>query len=304
MTSIENVLILGAGGLGAVYAQICHDTGVNTKIVARGERYDRLTEHGFHINDTHHQLPIIHADATDFTADLIIVATKYHHLDTALPDLKNFVADHTVFISLLNGLTSEDIIGELYGHEKTLLAISMNLDALREGNRIYHTRPPLLIFGEPDNSNLSARVKRIHAFLEHVGIGYQTPPDMRRMMWWKFMINVGMNQSSAVTRATYGQYKTDPDLRWLKESLMREVVAVAQAEQVNLTEDDVMSFYKTIDMIAEDGKTSMLQDIDAGRKTEVEMFGPVVMKLGEKHGIPTPINRTIVAVIRAIEAGF
>lgn len=302
--TIESVLILGAGGLGAVYAQICHDAGVTAKIVAKGERYDRLKDQGFYINDTHHCLPVIHADETDFTADLIIVATKYHHLEDALPDLKNFVADHTLFISLLNGLTSEDIIGDLYGHEKTLLAISMNLDALREGNRIYHTRPPLLIFGEPDNTELSARVKRVQAFLEHVGIGYQTPQDMCRMMWWKFMINVGMNQSSAVTRATYGQYKTVPELRWLKESLMREVVAVAQAEHVNLTEEDVFSFYKTIDIIAEDGKTSMLQDIEAGRKTEVEMFGPVVMKLGEKHGIPTPINRSIVSIIRTIEAGF
>jgi 2-dehydropantoate 2-reductase len=304
MSKIENVLILGAGGLGAVYAQICHDAGVNVKIVARGERYERLRTQGFYINDVHHLLPVIHADAQDFIADLVIVGTKFHHLDEALPDLKHFVADHTVFISLLNGLTSEQIIGDMYGHEKTLLAIAMNLDAQRTGNRITHSHPPLLIFGEPDNTQLSERVQRVQAFLDGVGIAYQTPPDMLRMMWWKFMINVGMNQSSAVTGATYGQYKTDMDLRWLKESLMREVVAIAQAENVNLTEADVTSFYKTIDMIAEDGKTSMLQDIEAERKTELEMFGPVVMALGEKHGISTPANRAVVAIIRAIEAPF
>ncbi len=301
---MKNVLVLGAGGLGAVYAQILYDAGINVKVVASGERYDRLTQQGFFINDIHYHVPILHADATDFVADLIIVATKYHHLNIALPDLKNFVGDHTVFVSLLNGLTSEDIIGGLYGQEKPLLAISMNLDARREGNRIYHSRPPLLIFGEPDNHTLSERVQQVHSFLEHVGINYRTPEDMRRMMWWKFMINVGMNQSSAVTGATYGQYKTDPELRWLKENLMREVVMVAQKEGVNLTEEDVFSFYKTIDLIAEDGKTSMLQDIEAQRKTELDMFGPVVIQLGEKHGIPTPINRTIVAIIRTIETQF
>ncbi|MEO1163292.1 MAG: ketopantoate reductase family protein [Chloroflexota bacterium] len=302
MQAIQNVLILGAGGLGAVYAKIFHEASMTTKIVARGERYDRLTKQGFFINDLHYQLPIIHADASDFIADFIIIGTKYYHLRDALPDVANFVGEQTVFISLLNGLTSEHIIGEMYGHEKTLLAIAMNLDAVRVKNRITHSRPPLLIFGEPDNTSLSENVQRVQTALEKVGIDYQTPIDIQRTLWWKFMVNVGMNQSSAVTGATYGRYLTEPDLQWLKESLMREVVAVAQAENVNLTEEDVTSFYKTLAMIAPDGKTSMLQDIEAGRQTEIDMFAPVVIELGEKHSIPTPVNQTILAIIRTLEA--
>ena len=249
-------------------------------------------------------VPIIEASESGFTADLIIVATKYHHLDGALPDLANFVGEHTIFISLLNGLTSEEIIGEIYGRDKTLLSIAMNLDAQRVGNRITHSRPPLLILGEPQNKTLSPKVQQVQEALDKAGISYQTPEDMERMMWWKFMVNVGMNQSSAVTGATYGRYKREPELRWLKENLMAEVVAVAKAEKVNLTDDDVTSFYKTIDIIAEDGKTSMLQDIEAGRKTEVEMFAPVVVRLGEKHGIPTPVNQTIFTVIRTLEQSY
>ncbi|MEM9954550.1 MAG: ketopantoate reductase family protein [Chloroflexota bacterium] len=300
--NIRHVAILGAGGLGAVYAKILHEGGINTRIVADGERYKRYVTQGFYINDVHHLLPVIRPTETGFAADLIIVATKYHHLQKALPDLANFVADHTIFVSLLNGLTSETIIGDSYGHDKMLLAIAMNLDAVRLGNRISHTRPPLLIFGEPQNHKLSPRVERVHALLDIVGIEYRTPVDMQRELWWKFMVNVGLNQSSAVTGATYGRYKTEADLRWLKERLMLEVVAVAQAEGINLTKDDVSSFYQTIDKIAPDGKTSMLQDIEAGRKTEVEMFAPVVIELGEKHGIPTPVNQTILAIIRTIEA--
>ena len=304
MNQIQNILILGAGGLGAVYANIFHTAGFNTKIVAKGERYQRLTDNGFFINDVQCFVPIIEASESGFTADLIIVATKYHHLDGALPDLANFVGEHTIFISLLNGLTSEEIIGEIYGRDKTLLSIAMNLDAQRVGNRITHSRPPLLIFGEPQNKTLSPKVQQVQEALDKAGISYQTPEDMERMMWWKFMVNVGMNQSSAVTGATYGRYKREPELRWLKENLMAEVVAVAKAEKVNLTDDDVTSFYKTIDIIAEDGKTSMLQDIEAGRKTEVEMFAPVVVRLGEKHGIPTPVNQTIFTVIRTLEQSY
>ncbi len=300
---IERVAVLGAGGLGAVYASIIHQAGITTKLIASGQRRERLQQQGFYINDVHCELPVLDAvnPDTDFIADLVIVATKYHHLAEALPDLAGFVGKHTIFISLLNGLTSEDIIAQMYGHENVLLAIAMNLDARREGNRIYHARQPLLIFGEAANRELSASVIAVQELLTRAGISYQTPEDMQRMMWWKFMVNVGMNQSSAVTGATYGRYKNEPELRWLKEALMREVIAVAQAEQVDLCDDDATSFYKTLDIIAEDGKTSMLQDIEAGRKTEIEMFAPVVIDLGEKHSIPTPVNRTMLSIICTLE---
>ncbi len=300
---IERVAILGAGSLGAVYANIFHQAGIATRLIAKGERFERLQRDGFYINKTQYRVPVLDAAKSDidFTADLIIVATKYHQLASALPDLANFVGPSTIYISLLNGLTSEGTIGEMYGKENVLLSIAMNLDARREGNQIFHSRPPLLIFGEASNLVLSPNVLAVQEVLEKVGISFQTPENMRRMIWWKFMVNVGMNQSSAVCGTTFGRYKSEPELRWLKESLMREVIAVAQAEGVDLKDEDAMSFYKTLDIIAEDGKTSMLQDIEAGRKTEVEMFAPVVIELGKKHNIPTPVNKTILSVILTME---
>lgn len=300
---IERIAVLGAGSLGAVYANIFAQAGITTKLVAKGARYERLLNEGIYINDVNYKVPVLNAESHDnnYTADLIIVATKYHQLKEALPDLSQIVGPNTIFISLLNGLTSEDIIGNMYGHDNTLLSIAMNLDARREGNRIYHSQPPLLVFGEANNEEPSAKVQAVQQVLDKAGISHETPEDMRRTLWWKFMVNVGMNQSSAVTGATYGRYKVEPELRWLKESLMREVIAVAQAEGVALKDEDATGFYKTLDIIAEDGKTSMLQDIEAARKTEVEMFAPVVVELGEKHGIPTPVNRTVFSVICSLE---
>ncbi len=303
---IERVAILGAGALGAVYANIFNEAGIETKVVAKGERFERLQNDGVYINDVHYELPVINAetDAGGFKADLNIVATKYHHLKSGLSDLSKFVHADTVFISLLNGLTSESIIEEMYGKGRALQSIAMNLDARREGNKIFHSRPPLLVFGELDNQELSAKVLAVQDVLDRAGIDHKTPKDMQRTMWWKFMVNVGMNQSSAVTGATYGRYKIEPELRWLKETLMREVIAVAQAEGIDLRDEDATSFYETLDIIAEDGKTSMLQDIEASRKTEVDMFAPVVIELGEKHGIPTPVNRTVLSVIRTLELKY
>ncbi len=303
---IKRVAVIGAGGLGAVYANIFSQAGIITTLVAKGERYERLMRDGIYINDSHYSLPVLDSTNSEhgFIADLIIVATKFHHLASALPDLATLVGPNTIFISLLNGLTSEDIIGEMYGRENVLLSIAMNLDARREGNHIYHSRPPLLIFGEKNNRQHSPKVTVVKDVLESVGISHEIPEDMYRMVWWKFMVNVGMNQSSAVTGATYGLYKTESELRWLKEALMHEVIKVAQAEGVSLKDEDATSFYKTLDLIAEDGKTSMLQDVEALRKTEIEMFAPVVIELGKKHGIPTPVNRTIFSVIHTLEKTF
>jgi len=303
---IERVAVIGAGGLGAVYANIFFQSGITTNLVAKGKRYERLLRDGVYINEVQYKIPVLDAadPDIDFKADLIIVATKYHQLASALPDLANLVDQKTIFISLLNGLTSEDIIGEMYGQENVLLSIAMNLDARREGNQIFHSRPPLLIFGEKNNLNISSKVQAVQDVLDRANISHQTPEDMQRMAWWKFMVNVGMNQSSAVTGATYGRYKVEQELRWLKEALMLEVIAIAQAEGVDLRNEDATSFYKTLDIIAEDGKTSMLQDIEAMRKTEVEMFAPVVIELGDKHGIPTPVNRTLLTVILSLEKQF
>lgn len=291
---------------GAVYANIFHRAGIATRLVAKGERFNRLQRDGVYINDVCYHVPVIDAAQADpdFTADLVIVATKYHHLGTALPDLAGLIHADTIFISLLNGLTSEAIIGQMYGAENVLLSIAMNLDARREDNKIFHSRPPLLIFGKADNHGPDPAVQAVQEILDKAGISHQTPVDMQRSVWWKFMVNVGMNQSSAVTGATYGRYKTEPALRWLKETLMREVIAVAQAEGVDLRDEDATSFYETLDIIAEDGKTSMLQDIEASRKTEVDMFAPVVIELGEKHNIPTPVNQTILSVIRSLETQY
>jgi 2-dehydropantoate 2-reductase len=85
------------------------------------------------------------------------------------------------------------------------------------------------------------------------------------------------------------------------ETLMREVIALAQAEGVNLTEQDIASWYPVLQTLSPQGQTSTLQDIEAGRKTEIEMFAGKVVELGQKHGLPTPVNETMLRMIHVLE---
>jgi 2-dehydropantoate 2-reductase len=302
MQAISNVAVLGAGAMGAFFASRFHDTaGFSTTLVAGGQRYERLQREGLVVNGQQVRIPVTHPDEAGPLADLIIVALKHHHLEQALPDLRNLVGDGTAFISVMNGLDSEGVIGSFYGPEKVLYAISVGIDAVRQGNEISYTQRGKHVFGEATNAEISPRVRRVQAAFERAGIPYETPPDMIRMLWWKFMVNVGMNQASAVMRAPYGVFQRSAEARALNEALMQEVIALAAVEGVNLVEQDVRDWYTVLDTLSPAGKTSMLQDIEAGRETEVEIFGGKVLALGRTHGIPTPVNETVVRIIRVLE---
>jgi 2-dehydropantoate 2-reductase len=305
MSEIQKVAILGAGAMGAYFAAQFYDTpGCSTAIIARGQRLDTLQSDGLMVNGIPYRIPVIDPDKADSPMDLILVALKSYQLKEAIQDLGKLVGSSTTFLSVMNGLESEETIGAIYGMEKTLYAISVGIDALRVGNEITYTRPGIHYFGEAKNITISRKVRRVQAAFARAGISYETPEDMLRMLWWKFLINVGINQASAVMRAPYGVFQAQRDAQELMEALMQEVVILAEVSGVNLTNQDVKDWYPVLNRLSPQGKTSMLQDIEAHRKTEVDVFGVKVIELGKTLGIPTPVNQTIVRIIRILEQNF
>ncbi len=302
MQPIRKVVIFGAGAMGGYFAaQFLNAPDFSTAVLARGERYARLKRAGLIVNGRHYTLSVIDPDEGSEPADLIIVALKNYHLPEAVSDLKAVIGDQTTIISVMNGLDSEEIIGAVYGMDKLLYTVSVGIDAQRDGNRISYTRPGKHYIGNAVNTHIDARVRRVQVAFERAGITYETPVDMLRILWWKFMVNVGMNQASAVMRATYGVFQTSPEAQALMEALMHEVIVLAEHTGINLKEKDIADWYAFLNTLSPQGKTSMLQDIEAGRKTEVEAFGGKVVALGERYGVPTPINQTIVRIIQVLE---
>jgi 2-dehydropantoate 2-reductase len=300
--NIKTVAILGAGAMGAAYASRFFDaSGFSTVLIAREPRHGRLRREGLVVNGKHYSIPVVHPDDEAPAADLIIVALKNHSLPEAIHDVNNFVSGETTFISVMNGLDSEEFIGSAYGMDKVLYAVAVGIDAVREGSSVTYTNPGKIFFGELDNSRPSERVRLVQEALDRAGIAAEVPPDMMRMLWWKFMVNVGVNQTSAVTRATYGAFQSSPDAQALMEELMRETIILARHMGVNLGEQDLEAWYAVLKTLAPEGRTSMLQDIEGRRKTEVEVFAGKVVELGKKHRIPTPVNQTVLRIIRVLE---
>jgi 2-dehydropantoate 2-reductase len=115
------------------------------------------------------------------------------------------------------------------------------------------------------------------------------------------MINVGINQPSAVLSASYGVFQTSKHAQQIMESAMREVMTVAEAAGVNLVEKDISDWYTYLKTFDPAGKTSMLQDIEAGRVTEVDIFAGKVIELGKTYSLPTPVNEFLFHAIKFLE---
>lgn len=298
---ITRIAIIGAGALGATYGSLLyHMDPESVCFIATSGRYERLHRDGVTVNGVTSRISVIHPDEAT-AADLLIVAVKYHHLDQAIQEMKQALGPHTIILSVMNGIDSEERIGAVYGMDRIIYGLTLGIDAVRENNAVHYNNLGRILFGEKENHLITERVKRVEQLFKRAGIAYTVPHDMLRALWFKYMINVGVNQVSAVMGLTYGAIRASTEAKNMMDAAMREVISTAQALHIDLSEHDLVEWYSVLDTLGASRKTSMLQDVEAGRKTEVEMLAGTVIKLGKEHGIPTPVNQQLFDELKRVE---
>ena len=287
MKKIKKVLLCGLGAVGTVYAdKLQKFDAENFRVLVDENRLKRYSENPIYFNDTKLDINYITPDDANFKADLIIIATKITGLAQAIDEINNFVQDDTVIIPLLNGVTSEEIIAQTYGWDKVLYAYFIGHSSVRTGNYIKHDGINTFVFGAdklPDE-----RVERVKEYFDKAGINYKVPDDIRHSLWCKFMLNVASNPTTTLLRMTFGEMLENKHFMQLAINIMKEVQAVANAEGVRNTQTMIDETVAHLHTMVPDGKTSMLQDVEAGRHTEIDMFTGTMLELGTKHNIPTP----------------
>lgn len=305
MKKIQKVYLSGLGAIGSSYAGKLHDMDPDSiRIIADRERIERYTKNGIAINGKVYNFQYLAPEEDAAPADLIIIAVKQHHLEQAIKDISNFVGDDTIILSLLNGISSEEILGRAFGMDKILYSFCVSTDSVRIGTQVKYSVLGTIVFGEKTNKEYSQKVLAVKDLFDRAQIPYSIPEDMIREQWWKFMMNVGLNQVSAILRAPYGVFQKVKEARELMEMACNEVIDIATKIGINLTRDDIDKYFKIIDTLSPNGKTSMLQDVEAHRKTEVEIFAGTVIELGQKYGILTPVNNMLYKMIRAMEQAY
>ncbi len=302
---INHVAICGMGALGMLFGAriIDHEGPGAAHYVMDARRLEKYARRPFYINGVPRELPM-RDGARDVPADLLIVAVKATGLADALDTMARCVGPNTVILSALNGITSEEILGERFGREHMIYAVAQGMDAVKMGERLTFTNPGKLIIGAREPSQRE-NLRSVCEFFDRVGMPYAVEEDIMHRLWGKLMLNVGINQCCMVYEANYGQCvnpKGEPYRTLI--AAMREVIAVARCEGIELDESELSDYVRLMGTLDPEAMPSMRQDALAHRPSEVELFAGTIREKARRHGILVPANDFLYERIQAMEAAY
>lgn len=203
-------------------------------------------------------------------------------------------------MSLMNGIDSEEIIASEIGDGNLLYSL-IKIASHKEDDG-YHFDPETtigIIFGEISAPFLSDRVQAVGELFENAGLRYRVTNYIREEIWSKFRLNVCSNLPQAVVGAGVGCYKDSLHMKAISDGLKHELEAVASAKGIDMSKAEDTS--KQVSLISPSARYSTLQDLDAGRHTEIDMFSGVLVRMGKELGIPMPYNEYTYHIIKALE---
>lgn len=283
---IKSVAIIGLGAVGAVVGeQLNKILGNNLSVILDEKRKANYESKGIFINQEKQAFNYVVSSALS-PVDLVIIATKNLQIKEAIEGIKNCVGSETMILSLLNGIQSERDLEQAFSPENVLYGFIIDLQSINLSGNITCTGKGRIIFGEKNNQQ-TPRIQAVKELFDKAGVKYVVPENIQLEMWKKFLINTTFNSLGAITRSTYGGLGVEV-MKSAARKIGYEVIEIANAEGIPLTkqmlEDDIIQNSK-YDVL---GKCSMLQDVEAGRRTENDYFCGTIVALGKKHNIPVP----------------
>ena len=313
MKPIENVAIVGFGSLGAMYAA-CFGAAMGPERVfvvadaARAERYraEAATFNGEPIRVTYLTYDEAAERAAEEPFDVVLYAVKYGALPEAIEQSSPLVSLDTAVISVLNGITSEEVLAERFGWDRVLLCVAQQMDSRKVGAVVTAGCVGVMALGvrDPEDAAQRANLARVTEWLAAIEQPFIVPADIQHQLWGKLICNVGVNQACAVYDCCFNGIHAPGEAREAMIAAMDEVAAVGRACGIALTDEDVAYWLDIIDHLNPAGMPSLRQDVLARRPTEVELFAGTINRLGAAHGIPTPQNERFYTAIKEIESSF
>ena len=297
---IQSVAVLGAGAVGSyVIWGLSEKKEIELSVIAKSERAKRLKSEGHLINGkTYHPGVLTPEEAKG--VDLLVVCLKYGALAGALDDIKAAVGENTIVMSLMNGVDSEKIISGVIDKSHIMYSL-IKVASHREGKEyVFNPKTTIgIIYGEESGDVASDRVLAIKELFDGTGINYRITEFIKEEIWSKFRLNICNNLPQAIIGAGVGCYTDSEHVKAVSAGLRKEVEAVAVAKGIDMSRCDSSSGRGST--VPPTARYSTLQDIDAGRHTEIDMFSGAMMRMGKELGIPTPYNEYTYHIIKALE---
>lgn len=299
--AIERTAIIGKGALGLLFGSMI-DRALGSgavEFVMDEHHYERHCNDEVTINGAPCKIPTV-LDRLAGTVDLVIVAVKATGLESALESLRFIVGPDTRVVSVLNGITSEERIACRFGWENVVLSVAQGMDAVFIDGSLTYTHEGEIRFGASEDT-AEGVVNDLCEFYSRVGIPYIVEDDIRHRMWTKLMLNVGVNQTCMAYGGNYGSVARPGEQNRCFIAAMRETLAVAQAQGVPVSEQDLLQMAELEASLDPEGLPSMAQDRINRKPSEVEEFAGTIIRLAQKHHILVPQNQWLYQKINEIE---
>lgn len=289
---MKKVVICGLGAVGITYAvKFFLSEKAELKVLVDEKRLLKYQNNKPALNGIEYDFDYILP--TDlYKADLIIVTTKFDGLNSAIKYMKNCISETTKIISLINGISSEEILKSAYPNNKVIKSYFIGHSAVRNNNSVTQDGIGKIVM-ESDN--------KLEKFLSECNINYEISNNIDYSMWLKYTFNIFSNQTSAILKMTFGEMRKNSAFIEFAKKIILEVKNIAAKKGITNLENLENDCINSLNLMCDEGKTSMLQDIQSGKKTEADIFAGEIIKLGKLYGIETPYNNVLYDLIKIEE---
>lgn len=303
--AIKKVGIIGRGAVGVLYGNLLNEKLGKERVcfIADEARASQYRKRPVFCNGQVCDFTYVSKEQEFGKVDLLLIAVKYPVLMESLQSVKPFVGENTILLSLLNGVTSEEITERTLGTGTVLHSIAQLMDSVKAGDQVNYTRTGEIVIGTRDDTK-SGQLREVEAFFRETGIPHHVAEDIIYEQWSKLMLNCGINQICAVYDIPYRGCQTGQPYREEFRETMEEVRRIAVLEGIPLKEADIERWLEAIDHLDADSMPSMRQDMLAKRRTEVDLFSKTIMELAKKHGVEAPLNTKLYLKIKELEETF
>mgnify|MGYP000235734060 CR=1 FL=1 len=291
------IVVMGAGAIGSLFGGLLALRGEDVLLVGRRSHVDAINSRGLKISGMTDAIVHLRASTHPEEGDLILFTVKSYDTEKAASSL--IINDDTIVLSLQNGLGNEEKIAEVVGREHVIGGVTSYGALFLEPGHVSHTGIGETVIGELDGS-ITDRVSRLSDLLNKAGIMTSVTGSIKRKIWEKLVVNAGINAITAITGVKNGKLLEIPQLRELMRYASLEAVEVGRKQGIDLGYDLIDRVEEVARRTAEN-RSSMLQDISRGKKTEIDAINGMIVRLGEEVGVDTPVNRILTLLVRGIE---
>lgn len=300
-------VIMGAGAMGGLFGGLLAFSGEDVWLVdIQREQADVIRSVGLTLEEGD-KLQIIGVNAThDVTslgkADLVIFFVKTYHTERAVSDALALEKEDTIFLTLQNGLGNEEVICKRINRKKVMLGVTGQGATFLGPGHVRHAGRGKTFIGELDQE-VSNRAIQVAKMFREADIDTEVSANIHELIWDKLLVNVGINALTALTELKNGQLLDYPETLRVMEVLVSEAAEVARQNGVRI-EGDPIEKVKAVAEATKGNRSSMGQDIDFRRKTEIDAINGAVVREAKRLGIPVPYNEVVTDLIKAIEKRF